>query len=95
MHQVQFQITDQLYTEAKRRADVGGFKSVDDFVAEVIVDELSDDPENFYHLFTPERIAHLDRIAADMDAGGVTYTPDEVTNHLEARRADWIRTHGR
>jgi hypothetical protein len=60
----------------------------------VIVDELYGDPENFDHLFTPERVAYLDGLAAKVREGGVTYTTEEVSAHLAARREEWIRNNG-
>ena len=84
-----------MYTEAEtRRADSGGFESVDDFVAGMLTEELSDDNDNFDYLFTPERIAYLDGLAANVREGGVTYTTEEVSAHLAVRREEWIRKNG-
>jgi hypothetical protein len=49
------------------------------------------DDENFDHLFTPERIAHLDRISAAINAGGKTYTIKEVKAHLKKKRKEWLK----
>jgi hypothetical protein len=82
MHQVQ--LNDQLYREVQRRAAEAGFGTVDDYVADVLQQEL-EDPENFDHLFTPERLAHIDRAAAQVDAGECL-TSDQVRDHFQRRR---------
>jgi hypothetical protein len=67
MHRIQ--LDDRLYQEAERRASVAGFVSVDEYVADVLQHDLDEATENFDHLFTPERLAHIDRAAAQIDAG--------------------------
>jgi len=94
MHDVQIQLTDQLYDEANRRAVDAGFNTIGEFVTDVLTGELTQDTEDFDYLFTPERIAHLDRVAASVKAGGKTYTTEEVRAHLAATRSDWIRKNG-
>lgn len=66
MHQIN--LSDQLYRNAQRRAEEAGFDSVDQYVENVLQQDL-DDGENLDHFFTPERLAHLDRAAAAIDAG--------------------------
>ncbi|MDR3692748.1 MAG: hypothetical protein P4L46_25430 [Fimbriimonas sp.] len=85
MHQVQ--IADQLYQEAEKRARVAGFATVDEYVADALAADLHE--EGFDHLFTPERIAHFDRISAEVKAGGKTYTPDEVREHFRKKWEGW------
>jgi hypothetical protein len=91
MQQVQLELTDQIYDQAKRRAVEAGFKTVGEYIADVVSDDLAKDSENLDHLFTPRRIAHLDKVAAEVRAGGATYTMEEVSAHLDEKRADWIR----
>jgi hypothetical protein len=69
MHQVQLELTDQLYDQAKRRAIEAGFKSVEEYAADVLADDLAVDTENFDHLFTPERLALIDKAEAQIEAG--------------------------
>jgi len=57
----------------------------------VLSGELAQETETFDHFFTPDRIAHLDRVAESVRAGGRIYTPEELNANLAARRADWIR----
>ena len=94
MHQVHLQLNDQLYAQAKRRAVEAGFKTVDEYIAQVVSGELSEDAENFDHLFTPERIAHIDSVVTKLKAGGETYSMEEAGAHLAARREAWILKNG-
>ena len=68
MHQIQ--LDDQLYQEAERCASAAGFVTVDEYVADVLQhDIIHEEIENLDHLFTPERLARIDRAAAQIDAG--------------------------
>jgi len=89
----QIQLDDHLYKEAQRRAAAAGFSSVDDFVADVVGQTFQDDAEDQDHLFTPERIAELDRISAEVKAGGKTYTMEEVEAHFDEKRKKWLENH--
>ena len=90
----QIQLNDQLFEEAKRRASEAGFGSVDDYVAEVVRHDLRDEAENFDHHFTPERLAHIDRAAAQIDAGqGLTSAQADA--ELANRRDEWLRQNQR
>jgi len=91
MHQVQ--LNERLYKEAERRAREAGFGSVDEFVADRLENDFSDEQENLDHLFTPEVIAHLDKISAEIKAGGKTYTMEEVDEHFDKKRQEWLRNH--
>jgi len=91
----QIQISDQLYKEAQRRAHEAGFSTVDEFIADQLENNFSDQQENFDDRFTPEVLAHLDEISADIKAGGKTYSMEEVDQHLEKKRQEWLRNHAR
>lgn len=80
-------IPDHLYQEAKRRATEAGYANVDEYLNEFISGGFKE--ENFDHLFTPERLAHLDRISAGIKAGEKTYTMDEVRAHFEKTEKTW------
>ena len=67
MHQIQ--LNDQLYQEVERRASSSGFVTVDEYVADVLQHDLHDETENLDYLFTPERLAHINRAVAQIDAG--------------------------
>jgi hypothetical protein len=92
MHQVQ--LSNEVYKRAERRAAEAGYKNVDEYVAEVVNSDADVDNENLDHLFTPERLAHIDDVLARVKAGEKTYTMDEVRQHLEQNRADWIQKNG-
>jgi hypothetical protein len=91
MHKVQ--LTDQLYKEAQRRALEAGYATVDEYIANMVSNDMHDETENLDHLFTPEVIAHLDKISADIRAGGKTYTMEEVDEYLAEKRHEWLRNH--
>jgi PHD/YefM family antitoxin component YafN of YafNO toxin-antitoxin module len=86
----QVQLTDQLYKEAERRAREAGFDSVDEFIAERLEIDFSEEQENFDDRFTPEVLAHLDRIADDVAAGN-SVSPESVDKHLAEARESWLK----
>jgi hypothetical protein len=88
MHEIR--LSDQLYQEAQRRAVEAGFPSVDEYVADVLQHDLHEEPENLDHLFTPERLAHIDRAIAQIDAG-MGLTSQQADAELAKRRAEWLR----
>jgi len=82
MHQIQ--LNDQLYLAAQRRASAAGFVTVDEYVADVLEHDLHEESEDFDYLFTPERLAHIDRAAAQIDAGqGIP--SDQVRDHFRQK----------
>jgi hypothetical protein len=82
MHQIQ--INDQLYQEAQRRAAEAGFGSVDEYVADRLRHDF-EETENLDHLFTAGRLAHIDRAAAQIDAGeGIP--SEQVQEHFRRKR---------
>ena len=89
----QIRLPDHLYKEAHRKAADAGFASVDDYVADVVSHDLHEANEDFASLFTPERLAELDRISAEMKAGGKTFTMEEMQEHLEEKRKTWSPNH--
>ncbi len=86
------QLTDALYKEAERRARKAGFHSVDEFVADRLETDFSDAKEDFDDRFTPQVVARLDRISADMKAGK-SVSPEEVNQHLADVREAWLKNH--
>ncbi|MEI8375364.1 MAG: hypothetical protein WCJ35_21300 [Planctomycetota bacterium] len=66
MHQIQ--LNDQLYQVAQRRASAAGYITVDEYVADVLQHDIHEETGNFDYLFTPERLSHIDRAAAQIDA---------------------------
>jgi Arc/MetJ-type ribon-helix-helix transcriptional regulator len=92
MHKIQ--LNDKLYKEAERRAREGGFGSVDEFVAERLESDFSDEQEDLDHLFTPEVIAEIDKAEAEMNAGNF-FTSEQVDEHFKKKRAAWKKKNGR
>jgi hypothetical protein len=88
----QVQLNDKLYKEAERRAREAGFGSVDEFVADQLETDFSNEQEDFDDRFTPEIVAHLDRISGEMKAGK-SVSIEEVDKHLADVRETWLKDH--
>lgn len=81
----QISIDDQVYAEVSRRATAAGFSNVDAYVNDILRDYAFDEEtEDLSGFFTPERIAEIDRAAAQADAGQVR-TIAEVREHLRRK----------
>lgn len=83
------QLTDELFEEALRRARAAGFDSVDEYIADFL-EQHSDTGDNFDHLFTPERLALIDKGAGDIKAGRFC-TLEQVDAQLAETKAAWLR----
>jgi hypothetical protein len=96
MHQVQ--LADDVYKDAQRRAAEAGFSSVDDYVADVLTNDLfensGEETPNLDHLFTPERLAHIAAAQADVKAGRVL-TSEQVDAELAKCRDEWLQNKSR
>jgi hypothetical protein len=90
----QVQLNDHLYKEVQRRATEAGFSTVDEYIADVLSYDLHEGTENLDHLFTPERLAHIDKAEAEIKAGNF-YTADQADAELAKRRAEWLRNNPR
>ena len=85
MHHIQ--LSDDLFQTTQQRALEFGYANVDEYVAAV----LRDDPEltpNLDHLFTPERLAIIDRATAEIEAG-LGMTQEQVDEALDEQRRAW------
>ena len=89
----QVQLADDLYKSAQQRAKAAGFSSVDEYVSDVLSHELSE-VENFDHLFTPERLEHINAALAECKAGKYL-TSEEADAVLGRQRAEWLRNNNR
>ena len=87
MHQIQ--LSDQLFQQAQRRAAESGFPSAD-----VVQHDLAMEVGNLDHLFTPERLAHIDRSIAQIRAGQ-GLTSEQAKAELSKRRDEWLRQNAR
>ena len=87
------EVPDEVYARAEFVASRDGV-TVDSVVTRILDEELPDDADDVAHLFTPERIAELDRIVAEIEAGAKTYTLEEVDAYLEEKKAAYLRAKG-
>jgi hypothetical protein len=90
MHQVQ--LPEPIYKEAQRRAADAGYSNVDEYVTDLLSQELAAESD-FDQLFTPERIAQLDQVSAEINAGAKTFTMDEVRQHFQQKGEVWRQNH--
>jgi hypothetical protein len=89
----EIQLNDQIFKVAQRRAADGGYSSVDEYIADIVVHDITEDADNFNDVFTPERLARLGEISAEIKAGGKTHTIAEVQEHFENKRKAWLANH--
>ena len=85
----QVRLNEELYEVAQRRAAAAGFETVDDYIADVLTKGIDAANPGFEHLFTPQRLAQIDRAAAEIDAGH-GMSPQQVEAELTRRRAAWL-----
>jgi hypothetical protein len=90
----QVQLDDQVFKVAQRRAADAGYASVDDYVADVVVHDANDDTDNIDHLFTPERLEHIDKAEGEIKAGKF-FTAEQADQELAKRRQEWLATNPR
>ena len=92
----QVQIDDQLFQAAQRRAADGGYSSVEAYITDVVVQDLTNADEetpDLDHRFTPQVIAELKQISAKAQAGGATYTSEEIREHFRRKSQAWGEHH--
>ena len=85
MQRVELELSDKVYDQVRHRAVEAGFKTVSEYIADVVSDELVEPYENLDRYFTPDRIAHIDSVIAEVNSGGKTYTAAEVRDHFRKR----------
>ena len=78
-------LNENLYHQVTQRAVDLGFSGVDDYVADILLHDL-DETENFDSLFTPERMALIEKARQQADAGEV-YSAEQVWEHFDRKRA--------
>jgi hypothetical protein len=88
----QVNLNDDLYQEARRRAETAGFSSVDEYIADVLSHDFQLEDVNLDLFFTPERMALVDQSAADVAKGNV-HTMDQAREALAQTRDAWLRDH--
>ena len=87
MHQIY--LSDQLYQEAQRRAAESGFSNVNEYVADLLSLDLGP-AEDLDSLFTPERLALIER-ASNQIAAGECFSAEQADQELARHRAEWLR----
>lgn len=93
MQQIQLQLTDQLYDQAQRRATEAGFANLDEYIGDLVMEDLIAETENLDHRFSPKVIAHLNTIRTDIQTGTKTYTEMEVDEYLREKASKWRESH--
>lgn len=76
-------ISDQLYQKLSVRAKENSFDSVDDFVIDLLEQELAE-PVNFDDFFTPERLADIKTAIAQVEAGE-SLTAEVMREHFRRK----------
>ena len=94
MHQIQIQLSDQLFNLATRRADEAGFTSVDEYIADVVSDDITSETEELDHRLTPKVVAQLDQIRHEINSGAKTYSQEEVDDYLKEKANAWRQSCG-
>lgn len=98
MHEIHLQLTEQVYRQANQRAVEAGFSGLDEYLADAVSELVAhvsgDDPELINRLFTPEVISDLDRIRTAFQAGGKTYSSEEVDQHFRQKSQARREAHG-
>jgi hypothetical protein len=84
MHQVN--LSDQLFAEAQRAATARGLDSVEDYIVELVAEDLLDDDAD--HLFTAEVLLEIDKGLEDLKAGRIL-SMDQVKAHFAKKRSAW------
>lgn len=90
----QVRIDDEVFEAALRRATSAGYANVDEYITDIVVHDLDEAGDDVSLIFTPERIAELERISSEIKAGGRTYSMAEAHEHFENRRKEWLANHG-
>jgi hypothetical protein len=93
MHEIQIQLTDQLYEQIQRRAAEAGFASMDEYIVDVVAEDVAQETEDLDHRFTPKVTAHLDQIQHDIKSGAKTYSEEELDDYLQERAQVWRESH--
>ena len=93
MYEIQIQLSEQLYNQAKRRAVEAGFASVDDYILEVVAEDVAQDTQELDDRFTPAIMSHLNQIREEIKAGAKTYSEVELDDYLQEKARVWRESH--
>ena len=90
MHQIN--LSDQLYEDVRRRSVQAGFASVEDYIADMLAEDLENETPDLAHFFTPERMALIRDADAGIDAGEFR-TSAQAEAELAKSREEWLSRH--
>lgn len=93
MHEIHLQLSDQLYDRVHRRAMEAGFANLDEYIVDVVSEEVSQQTEDLDHRFTPKVMAHLNQIQEEIKAGAKTYSEEGLDDYLQERARQWRESH--
>jgi hypothetical protein len=85
------QLNDQVFKVVQQRASDAGYSSVDAYVEDFLV---GTDAQEIDHLFTPQRLAHMDQADADIKSGK-GFTTEQAEKELSLRREKWLQANPR
>ncbi len=84
------QLSDDVYQQARRRrAAEAGFRTVDEYVAEIVECDVMTASADFDRVFTPEILTELDQIHAEIQSGAKTYSSQDVADHFRRKSQAW------
>ncbi len=93
MHEIHIQLTEQLYNQAKQRAVEAGFASLDEYILDVVLDDVPYETQDLDDRFTPKVVAHLNQIQEAIKAGTKTYSEEDLDNYLQEKSRVWREPH--
>jgi hypothetical protein len=79
------QLNEKLYKAAKQRATNEGYASVDEYVDDLVSQDVVPD-DRYEYLFTAELLARLEQITGEIKTGGKIYTLAEVRGLLVGKQ---------
>jgi hypothetical protein len=90
----QVRLDEQVFETAQRRAVDAGYSSVEEYISDFVVhdqvDDMASQTPDLEHLFTPDRLAHIDAAMAEIK-GGRSFSSEEAADELANRRQEWLR----
>jgi hypothetical protein len=89
----EIRIPDEVYRQAAQAADAQHV-SLEDFVTEILQLHLQEGDAAIQRMFTPERLAHIAKAEAEIDAG-LGLTPQQARADFATKRAEWLRANQR
>ena len=88
----EIQMNEELFNAAQRRAVESGYANVDEYIADVVAEDLTEmgsDDTDLQHLFTPERMAIILAAAEEVKAGKF-YTTEQAEVEFAKYREQWL-----